>query len=212
MNIRGENMDKIENILNIIETKNFKIEKLIREYHEDNLNDEKKLLVYELFDVLRDFVKINEVNLTIVLQEYINDTKTIKIINQIVDSSLIYYKKTIALRHLEIENLALAKLFINDIFNFYIIRLDPEFYNYFEKYNLKSKDDIKNISECIDFLINFYISKSFVESFVVSDLINEIGISDELALYCGELYENNYQELKQNYFFSKINEIEDKLN
>lgn len=203
-------MSNIDEIIERIND-NYSIDELIHKYIERNLQDKEEDMVIELLNVLRNLKKINDINLSVIINKLTENKKTIETINSIIDGSLMNYYKTEQLREIENRDVLVAKAFITDLFDLYILRFDPEFLKEYEKYGFESLEQMHDAVKCIDFLMNHYVSHCFVKSYVMNDLKDELDLSDDLTRYLSNLYEKYYDVLKQNYLLYKIRKIEDNM-
>lgn len=204
-------MKNIEQYFKKLNDENINIDTLITRYKKDDLENEEKNKVYELFEILKKFKKCNDIEISIILKQYITKKDLIEYIEKIITTSLKRYYDVAKLREIENKNFYLAKAFINDMFNHYIIRFNPNFINQYEEYTFESTTQIENTINSFDFLFEFYASRGFEKSYIIDDLKEELELSTELTNYCVELFEKNYMLIRQNIIMYKIQELDANL-
>lgn len=204
-------MKNIEQYFKKLNDENIDINNLITRYKTNDLENEEKNKVYELFEILKKFKKCNNMEIAVVLKQYISKKNLIEYIEKIINTSLKRYYDVAKLREIENKNFYLAKAFINDMFDQCIIRFNPNFINRYEEYDFESSIQIENTISSFYFLFEFYASRGFEKNYIIDDLREELELSKELTNYCVELFEKNYMLIRQNIIMYKIQELDDNL-
>lgn len=63
----------------------------------------------------------------------------------------------------------------------------------------------------MDYMTDFYVSRSYTRWGIIRDLLDESGLSEEICDYWAELIEQNYMQLKMNYIVESLESIKEKL-
>lgn len=139
--------------------------------------------------------------------EKISDQKREReIIAKNVNDCLMYYKLLSPIRELSFSDEERAKIFVNDCFENYIIRLD---YKIYERYAFLDEDKVKEMLSALERLTDYYVERLLIKKEVERDFKEETGISDEVCRCYAELYESNFKELKFNLILNKLNNLEE---
>lgn len=201
-------MKEIREYFNNLKQDKINIDKLIEKYQKGELSENEKNILFSLFDLLKSFVKSSDVDLKVVLKEFIDNKTVINIIDKIVMESLENYFNMSKLREIEKTNYLLAKEFIDELFNQYIVKYNPRFSDNYSTYNFESQKQMIKIIDAFNFLFTFYADMNFVLEYIYNDLLEELGLTPRLTDYCVKKYEQNCNSIRQNLFFDRIREIE----
>lgn len=119
---------------------------------------------------------------------------------------LVFYRGFSLLRDLENKNKETLKGLISTVYQKYIIRYEPGYLNRMaaDKYD---REQLAYIADNINYLTEYYVSRSFNMPGMTRDLQDETGLSLDSCTYWAEIIEQNYQVLKMNYILEELKEI-----
>lgn len=123
-----------------------------------------------------------------------------------VKKSLEFYFNFLPLRHLEKQDKILLKGLLSSIYQKYIIRFERGYLSQIEIGEIK-REELYNIADRIDYLTDYYVSRSYTKKGIVRDLIDESGLSEESCEYWADLIDQNYLLLKLNYITEELGKI-----
>lgn len=122
------------------------------------------------------------------------------------DGMLHFYRAFSFLRDMEKENADILKSFLSIVYQKYIIRYEPGYIKQMAsgKYDAEKLDGVVNR---INYLTDFYVSRSYNMLGMMRDLQYETGLSKDSCVYWAELIDQNYQMLKMNFILEELKKI-----
>ncbi|MCI8994384.1 MAG: hypothetical protein HFI31_02895 [Lachnospiraceae bacterium] len=126
------------------------------------------------------------------------------------ERTLRFYIQFEPLRDLDSRDRVALKGLILSIYQKYIVRLEP---GYIKMLNLEGirSEELQEIARYMDYMTDFYVSRSYTRWGIIRDLLDESGLSEEICDYWAELIEQNYMQLKMNYIVESLESIKEKL-
>lgn len=170
---------------------------------EDEISEQ----IQQLYRILRQELKEGDKDeVCIYLQKEKLQQKVIDALIRRAQGMLSFYKAFSFLRNLEKRNEDALKGMLASVYQKYIVRYEPGYLNQMvnEKYDKERLTDVVNR---INYLTEFYVSRSYNVFGMMRDLQDETGLSWESCEYWAELIDQNYQVLKMNYILEELKEI-----
>ncbi|MCM1541285.1 MAG: hypothetical protein NC121_08485 [Blautia sp.] len=119
---------------------------------------------------------------------------------------LVFYRAFSPLRELENKNKEALKGLISAVYQKYVVRYEPGYLNRIaaDQYD---REHLADVVERINYLTEFYVSRSYNMPGMMRDMQDETGLSPDSCTYWAEIIEQNYQALKMNYILEELKEI-----
>lgn len=111
------------------------------------------------------------------------------------------------LREWEASSNIELKGLLDVIYQKYIVRYEPGYLEQIER-RVEKWGKLREVAEKMEFLTDYYISRSYTRQKMIEDLQDETGLSQESCEYWAELIEQNYMALKMNYIVAGIDRIQ----
>lgn len=124
--------------------------------------------------------------------------------------SLRFYIRFEPLRKLDSQDRVALKGILTSIYQKYIVRLEPGYVKRLKLEGCRS-EELQEMAQAMDYLTDFYVSRSYTRWGIIRDLLDESGLSEESCDYWAELIEQNYMQLKMNYIVESLENIKAKL-
>lgn len=124
--------------------------------------------------------------------------------------SLRFYIRFEPLRKLDSQDRVALKGMLTSIYQKYIVRLEPGYVKRLKLEGCRS-EELQEMAQAMDYLTDFYVSRSYTRWGIIRDLLDESGLSEESCDYWAELIEQNYMQLKMNYIVESLENIKAKL-
>lgn len=96
---------------------------------------------------------------------------------------------------------------LDAIYRNYIVRYEPGYLEQL-KNEVCDGEKLRGIAEQMDYLTDYYISRSYTRNKIVQDLRDETGLMEENCEYWADLIEKDYMALKMNYIVAGIERIQ----
>lgn len=164
-----------------------------------------------LLNVLRQELKNNsEKKVRSYLQEEGLQDETIDKLMQKARWMLQFYFSFELLRNLEESDEMSLKGMLTTIYQKTIVRFE---YDALSSMIDRGCDDeeLMEVAERINFLTDYYVSRSLTKREIIQDLQDETGLSAENCEYWADLIEENYQALKMNFIIKKLDRIQEEI-
>lgn len=124
--------------------------------------------------------------------------------------TLRFYRGVSLLRELEkIDENVLQELILT-IYEKYVVRFERGYLDHIVVGTYSTKE-IVDIASRVDYLTDFYISRSYTRQGIIEDLQDETGLSEKNCRHWADLIEQNYSALKMNYIVEEISKIKKML-
>lgn len=96
---------------------------------------------------------------------------------------------------------------LDAIYRNYIVRYEPGYLEQL-KNEVCDGEKLRSIAEQMDYLTDYYISRSYTRNKIVQDLRDETGLMEENCEYWADLIERDYMALKMNYIVAGIERMQ----
>lgn len=172
----------------------------------DNVEIEKKFRL--LLKALRQELKTGEEQEVrdYLLEEDVSRENTEKLVES-VKKTLHLYTEFAVLREWEAKNRIELKGLLDIIYQKYIVRYESGYLEQL-KNEVLNGEKLKSLAEMMDYLTDYYISRSYTRKKIVQDLQDETGLMEETCEYWADLIEQDYMALKMNYIITGIEKIQ----
>lgn len=195
-------MEQIINILNEIRAKdqNWDQHKVLADID----LGEQDVSVNYLFREVREFIKKRpESNLDKLKQHMENDMLYESLI-ETVQKSLWHFRAWGAVRNLEKSEGSRIQILFQNIMEKYVLRVDFEFQDTYNLYDVNDVDIFRNLLQSYDVLVAYYIRHHFSKKAIIDDIIEETDIIKEDAEVFAEIFERYYRELQINFIIDEL--------
>lgn len=195
-------MEQIINILNEIKAKdqNWDQHKVLADID----LGEQDVSVNYLFREVREFIKKRpESNLDKLKQHMENDMLYESLI-EMVQKSLWHFRAWEAVRNLEKNEGSRIQILFQNIMEKYVLRVDFEFQDTYNLYDVNDVDIFRNLLQSYDVLVAYYIRHHFSKKAIIDDIIEETDIIKEDAEVFAEIFERYYRELQINFIIDEL--------
>ena len=110
----------------------------------------------------------------------------------------------------EMEKIDRAKLLglLTSIYEKYIVRFERGHLQQIRP-ELCSAEEWNEIANRMDYLTDYYISRSYTRKGILEDLMDETGLGEETCEYWADLIDRNYLLLKLNYITVELEKLQD---
>lgn len=112
-----------------------------------------------------------------------------------------------ALREWEAKSSIELKGILDVIYQKYIVRYEPGCLEQL-KNEVCDRERLRKLAEQMDYLTDYYVSRSYTRKKIVQDLQDETGLLEENCEYWADLIEKDYMALKMNYIVNNIERIQ----
>lgn len=201
-----QNGKKISELIQKLQTSGIQWEELVLDEDREG-DDEVNEYIRRLYKALRQELKEgDEEEISRYLQKEQLQQKTIDTLIKRAKDMLGFYRAFSLLRDLEDKNEDALKGWLSAIYQKYIIRYEPGYLYRMEagKYDM---DYLADVADRINYLTDYYVSRSYNMPSMTRDLQDETGLSLDSCTYWAEIIEQNYQTLKMNYILEELKEI-----
>lgn len=193
----------MENVAVIIEELNkidldWKIKICKSENMEDIGNQELIKKISDLIGIMRQYKKNLDDKHIAILSEIIADQCVMDCLLNFVDKTLVYFNIMSELRKLENEDGKLVGLFLKDVVENYIVRVDSQIVKRYGDYHLRDEHNMKRILKAIDCLTEYYVRRLFTKKSIEKDFEEETELTQENCQVYSELVDKYFQEIKMN--------------
>ncbi|MBR5565686.1 MAG: hypothetical protein IKW08_05905 [Roseburia sp.] len=155
-------------------------------------------LFSELFASIREYVKKDDKKKLEEIGKLIANEKAMDVILKCVNKMLMHYNNLSLLREIEKENKEFVGDFLEDIIENFIVRVDYQFVDEYERYKINSHDEMKTILRTIDCLTEYYVRRIFTKRAIVEDFYDETGLAKENCIRYAEIVNKYFNEMKMN--------------
>lgn len=155
-------------------------------------------LLGELIELIREYVKINDSKYMETVSELIADSKVLESVLQYVDKTLIHYNNMSCLREIEKKDKEIVGVFLGDIIENFIVRVDYNFPNEYEQYKIENIETMKKILKSIDCLTEFYVRRFFSKKAIEEDFLEETGLDVDNCKKYAEFVDIYFDKMKIN--------------
>ena len=205
-----QNGKKISEIIQNMQALQDNWETVIAEEKEDR-SEEMDEQRNRLFNILRQELKRSgeEEVYEFLLAEGMQKETAHKLIKKAV-WMLQFYNSFRLLRELESNDGMILKGLLSSIYQKNIVRFEYDGLKQMT-YMGYDEEEVIDIAERMDYLTDYYVSRSFTRKEMVRDLRDETGLLTENCEYWADLIEENYLALKMNYIIEELGRIREEL-
>lgn len=125
-----------------------------------------------------------------------------------VSNSLQFYFCFSALRRLEEKDRTALQGLLAAVYEKYIVRFERGYLNQIKPEEC-DREEWNEIADRMDYLTDFYVSRSYTRKGIAADLMYESGLQEETCEYWADLIDKNYLLLKLNYITQELEELKD---
>lgn len=201
-----QNGKKITELIQRLRTSGTQWEDLVLD--EDKAGDNETVLyIQRLIRALRQELKEgDEKEIRAYLQKEQLQQSIIDAVIGRANGMLDFYRAFSLLRELENKNADALKGWLSAIYQKYIIRYEPGYLNRMAigKYDM---DQLTDIADRMNYLTEYYVSRSYNLPGMMRDLQDETGLSPDCCEYWAEIIDQNYHTLKMNFILEELKEI-----
>lgn len=203
----------IEEIIKKADQKYLGWREYIKSNGKTNIKDTSELqeCISRLLSETREYLKSDDPHRKEVLSDLIQDNILSEILIDQAEKTLIHYRAMEPVRCLERDDIQLCRNLFSDIMENYIVRVDINCLNRFEKYKFQNSEEMQKIMESLDTLSDYYIGNSFTKDSIKEDFGIETELSDSICDYYAELIDQSYYNIKLNLILGRISFLEKKI-
>lgn len=123
-----------------------------------------------------------------------------------VQNSLQFYFSFSVLRKLEEKDKTALQGLLTAVYERYIVRFERGYLHQIRPKEC-SKDEWNEIADRMDYLTDYYVSRSFTRKGIADDLLDETGLQKETCGYWADLIDRNYLLLKLNHITQELGKL-----